>query len=538
MKCYNCGKKLSEDEAICPHCGSDQGFSPELLYRAKINDQLALTELYNKTKDCVYYTVTALIKDNDAALDIMQDSYIKAFNQLNQLEKPEKFKPWIKRIAHNHAIDYLRKNKPILFSEMESDDSDAPLDFEDTYAGNLPEQVADQKETERLMREILDSLPDEQRAVISMHYYEEMPVNAIAAELNVSEGTIKSRLNYARKKIETKVRELEKKGVKLYGLAPIPFLRALFRSLGNVSAKLPRKMLSQIISLKEAELSAAAAAAAASAQTATAHSFTGSGAGILGFIKTSVTAKVIAGVLATGVVAGSFSAIATVTERNPRTGVSHSAVASPAIADNTQYIMPTLPTVAANRAGNSSDAAGQQQATAQPTTAENVNDQNDVNTADATTAADAGQSQQSAGNNDNNNNNANTATQNAETTTTYTDPNGIFQLTLPQIWTEAGGVVVSESGGNYTVALSQTKTYDGNNPLSDMTWIYIYADPNYSPSSSEAIIAQNDTYTACRALVGIGYPPASSEAWYTEYTADREKLAETAESVIASFRFT
>lgn len=105
------------------------------------------------------------------------------------------------------------------------------LNVEDNRIENMPEATIDQQETSRLVKEILDVLPDEQRIVIGMFYYDQMSVSEIAEELECSENTVKSRLNYGRKKIQTKVLELEKNGTKLYSLAPLPFFIWLLRNL-------------------------------------------------------------------------------------------------------------------------------------------------------------------------------------------------------------------------------------------------------------------------------------------------------------------
>ena len=73
-----------------------------------------------------------------------------------------------------------------------------------------PEMAMDEKEVRRLVMEILNQLPEDQRMVVGMFYYEEMPVKDIAETLGVSENTVKSRLVYARKKIKEQVLELEK----------------------------------------------------------------------------------------------------------------------------------------------------------------------------------------------------------------------------------------------------------------------------------------------------------------------------------------
>lgn len=248
MKCFNCSAVIDDSARFCTRCGADQGFSPALIQRGIAGDQAALTELYNKTYDNVYYTVKALVRDEDAALDVMQDSYLKAFRSLSTLKEADKFRAWIKRIAHNNAVDHLRKAKPVMFSSLTIEDDDTEVEFEDTNTANLPDVVIDQQETARLMAQILDTLPEEQRLVISMYYYEGMSVKDIAGELGITENTVKSRLNYARKKIEVQVLDLEKKGTKLYGLAPMPFLQLLMRSWTSHAASPASSVLPGVLS--------------------------------------------------------------------------------------------------------------------------------------------------------------------------------------------------------------------------------------------------------------------------------------------------
>ena len=220
MKCYNCKSQIPDDTVVCPKCGVALVIDRALVDRAKAGDQDAIADLYNRTYNPVYNTIRFILNDEDEVLDVLQDSYIKAFGSLDHLQEASKFEAWIKRIAHNKAIDLLRKAKPLNFSEMVSEDSDDVLEFEDERADNLPDVVIDQKETARLLGEILDSLPDDQRICVTMFYYDQLSVKEIAEELGVAEATVKSRLNYGRKKIESKIRDLEKKGTKLYGFAP------------------------------------------------------------------------------------------------------------------------------------------------------------------------------------------------------------------------------------------------------------------------------------------------------------------------------
>ena len=301
MKCYQCSTSIPDDAAVCPKCGAAQGFSAELVRRAAENDQDAVAELYNRTYGSVYAAVRAMVSDEDTALDILQDSYLKAFRSLDQLEDPSRFRSWVKRIAHNKALDELRKTKVLTFSDLESDDSDDPIEFEDSNETHLPEAVIDRQETTRLMNGILDSLPADQRTVITMFYYEQYSVREIAEELGVSENTVKSRLNYGRKKVETQVRALEKKGTKLYGLAPVPFLMLLLKSQEAQAAGTSAASVLQSVS---AGLAAESAAGAAAGAAGTAGSSAGTAAGAAGKAAARTAAKAAGHALRTRILAG------------------------------------------------------------------------------------------------------------------------------------------------------------------------------------------------------------------------------------------
>ena len=182
------------------------------------------TYLYEQTYRKAYYVALKYMQNEDNALDVVQDAYIKAFSRLEQLDDDDKFDKWINSIVASTALDALKKKKPQLFTDMSNDDEefDVSEKFEANYT-EQPEVVVDQNETARLVQEIISELSDEQRACVTMYYMQEMSVKEISGILNVSDNTVKSRLNYARKNIEAKVKELEKKGTKLYALAPIPF---------------------------------------------------------------------------------------------------------------------------------------------------------------------------------------------------------------------------------------------------------------------------------------------------------------------------
>lgn len=246
MYCGHCGKKISEDSNFCVFCGKPtelqkpQNELAEFVRKARAGDKDAFGVLYNNTYNQAFYTVKSMIKDDDAVNDILQDSYVKAFLHMDSFKGDDKFLPWIKQIAANTARDWLKKKKPMLFTDLNDDDDDMVFEeqIEDEREENIPEKLIEHKETIRLIGEIVDSLPDDQRAVIGMYYYENKSVNDIASAMGASQSAIKSRLKYGRDKIKAKVEELKSKGTNLYGLAPFTFWLLLIRNMKGFTTEL------------------------------------------------------------------------------------------------------------------------------------------------------------------------------------------------------------------------------------------------------------------------------------------------------------
>lgn len=221
--CDNCGCELKKEARFCPNCGQkivDVGKNAEV---QEINEW---QEIYQKTYRKAYAVAFQIMKNKEDAQDVLQEAYISAFKNMNSLKDKEKAGAWINQIVANRCKDWLRKKNPALFTDMGSEDNDT--DYEESLLNEnqefMPEESIDYEDTKRIMQDILSALPEEQRLCILMYYYEELSVGEIAEALECSTGTVKSRLNYARKFIKTKVEELEKQGTKLYGIAPIPFI--------------------------------------------------------------------------------------------------------------------------------------------------------------------------------------------------------------------------------------------------------------------------------------------------------------------------
>lgn len=198
----------------------------DYLQLAKNHDEHAIRMFYEETINSSYVYAKYLAKNEQDAFDLLQEAYIKAFDHLDQLDKGENFPKWLKRIMANLFYDQCRKQ------QKES----IPLnydDFSDHYTEDRisfsPNKQVNQDAIAKIVFHILEKLPDEQRICILMYYYDEYSVKEMAEILGCSENTIKSRLNYARKKIKEEVESIERKdGYKLYNIAVIPFFITLF----------------------------------------------------------------------------------------------------------------------------------------------------------------------------------------------------------------------------------------------------------------------------------------------------------------------
>lgn len=271
-----------------------------LVERARTGDNEAIADLYNDTYKDAYFFALSESKNEHDALDILQNCYIEAFSKLDKLQEPEKFFVWFKSIIANRTIDYFRKKKPMFFADMSADDTSEDIDFVDDSASARmysPEGIVDYTETQRLVQEILDELSDEQRTVALMYYFQEFSVKQIAEILNVNENTVKSRLNYARKKIKEEVLALEKKGTKLYGLAPIPFFVWLLLQFSQ-QPQLSTATAAQV--LQNVQQGTAAAKGTAAASTSTKVAGAAAKAGLSG----KAIIGIVAGVLVVGAVVG------------------------------------------------------------------------------------------------------------------------------------------------------------------------------------------------------------------------------------------
>ena len=213
----------------------------ELVLSAKNGNKKAFDKLYKLTSNDVWFTCVSLLKDEENSKDIMQETYITAFLKLDTLKDEEKFCGWLTAIATNKS-----KNKLKGKVEYQIDD-EVLIAKTETDELMLPEEYITKTEKRKVLLQIMeDTLSFNQYQTVLMFYFDEMSISEIAQGLEISEGTVKSRLNSSRAKMKIAIEDYEKKsGDKLHGVVVVPFFTTIFKeeakslAVPNITIKLP-----------------------------------------------------------------------------------------------------------------------------------------------------------------------------------------------------------------------------------------------------------------------------------------------------------
>lgn len=277
----------------------------EIVQRAQTGDQEAMGELYQQTNQRVYALALRLTGDPELAMDAVQDSYVAAMQNLDKLREPKAIFQWLFQIVANRCRKLQKKEGRYLSPQQDEEDG---RDFFDTIPDPdeklLPETAADDGETRRLLMDMVNSLPQEQQECIVLFYFSQCPLEQIAQIQNCSEGTVKSRLNYGRKKLKEAVLALEARdGIRLHTLAPVGLLfRLTVKELPDANALLNvwHTVAAQLGTAAAAGGGTAAAAAAGNSAAATAGGTAAAKGAVGGAVKLKIAAGVAAGAVAVG----------------------------------------------------------------------------------------------------------------------------------------------------------------------------------------------------------------------------------------------
>lgn len=175
-------KKLTDDQLVVQYAkGSNEAFDV----------------LLSRHQSRVFSYILHIVKNRDLAEDIFQETFVKAIMTIKQGRYTEngKFSAWITRIAHNLIIDFFRQEKSE--NTVSTDDEETNLlNRKDLCEDNIEDTMV-VSQIHKDVRRIVDALPDSQREVLVMRYYQNMSFKEIADATNVSINTALGRMRYA-----------------------------------------------------------------------------------------------------------------------------------------------------------------------------------------------------------------------------------------------------------------------------------------------------------------------------------------------------
>lgn len=203
----------------------------EAVEKAKQGDQQAKEVLYTETCQHMFFLAKSIVKSDEEAMDIIHDSYICVFQKLDNIKNLSGFKSYLRTTVVNRCKNYLSKKKPLYLSDMTEDGEDFELEDID---GEIPDELLENKDVIECVRRVVESLPEEQRMCVILRYYDEMSLQEIADTLEISLGTVKSRLSRANKKMRDEIERLEEEENKKFRcIIPFFWLRAGLEGMEN-----------------------------------------------------------------------------------------------------------------------------------------------------------------------------------------------------------------------------------------------------------------------------------------------------------------
>jgi RNA polymerase sigma-70 factor, ECF subfamily len=174
----------------------------ELVQKCQAGEMSAFQELVSRYHQKVYMVILGLLRQREDALEVAQETFFRAYRKINSFQGGSSFYTWLYRIAVNMAIDAQRRQgrSPLDFRES----MDGIMEAQNEVARDPFSDVHDRELRENLVKAINELTP-EHKAVIVLRTIEGLSYKDIGEILGCSEGTVMSRLHYARKKLQDKL---------------------------------------------------------------------------------------------------------------------------------------------------------------------------------------------------------------------------------------------------------------------------------------------------------------------------------------------
>jgi RNA polymerase sigma-70 factor (ECF subfamily) len=191
----------------------------DLIRRIRKRDTNAFEVLFTRYEGMVRQHLVCTVHDEDTADDLVQEVFLRVWTHAGQWDGRGTFRMWLFRIATNLALNHLRsvrrrRQQPFeipVDENNEEDEHPTPAWMVDTSLPR-PDVVLEQTEQHQLLRQLIEELPEEKREVFRLVYEAEMEIRDVADTLGIPEGTVKSRLHYATKRLAQEWREIAGEG--------------------------------------------------------------------------------------------------------------------------------------------------------------------------------------------------------------------------------------------------------------------------------------------------------------------------------------
>jgi len=181
---------------------------PQLVEWAKAGDMSAFEELVSRHRDRIYVRAYSIMRNEDLAVDLSQNAWVKAWQRLDQFHSEASFLTWLSRIVTNLCLDELRRQKRARMDSIEAmEESTGPVENRLEMETVDPVERLDREELRERIDAALAKLSDKHRTVIVLYEFEQLEYREIAEKMGTSIGTVMSRLFYARKRLASLLNE-------------------------------------------------------------------------------------------------------------------------------------------------------------------------------------------------------------------------------------------------------------------------------------------------------------------------------------------
>jgi len=184
-----------------------------LVRAAQKGDMVAFEELVSRHRDKLYARAYSMMRNEDEALDLSQEAWVKGWQRLHQFQGDSSFGTWMTRIVINLCLDQLRRHKRQRAESIEAiDEESGGVERQMPVITPNPTAGLERSELRQRIDQALGQLSYEHRTALVLHEFEEMEYKEIAKKMGCSIGTVMSRLFYARRKMAGLLAGLRKEG--------------------------------------------------------------------------------------------------------------------------------------------------------------------------------------------------------------------------------------------------------------------------------------------------------------------------------------